>query len=382
MNPKINYINRAIEPKLIDSFNKGKIITLYGARQAGKTTLVKNIFDILKLNYLYLSCEEQRIKEKLVPDFLSLKKIIGDYKYIILDEAQKVDNPGLILKILIDNDLSLNIIASGSSSFDLANKINEPLTGRHFQFTLYPFSYSEIAKISKPTDLDFLFKESLIFGSYPNIYKQASDIDKINTLSILTSDYLYRDLINFGLVKNSQKIHDLLIALALQIGNEVSYNELGNLLRMDYKTVERYIDLLEKCFVIFRLRAFNRNRRSELNRKVKIYFYDLGVRNSLLNNFSPLNLRNDGGAIFENYFVSEKIKSYQIQSRTPNVYFWRTYTQKEIDFIEEIDGKIIAYEVKMDKKAKISRSILKEFNKEYGVEEIKVITPDNFMNYL
>ncbi|EKE04825.1 MAG: hypothetical protein ACD_19C00431G0002 [uncultured bacterium] len=377
MNPNISYINRDIESKIKNSLNQGKVIVVYGARQVGKTTLLKNIFEKLDIPYLYLSCEEQRVKTKLVPDYLELKKMIGDYKYIILDEAQNLENPGLILKILIDNNPSLNIIASGSSSFDLANKISEPLTGRHFKFMLYPFSYNEIKKNVLGIDMDFTWRESLLFGAYPKIFTTENNTEKIDLLSLLSSDYLYKDILTYGLVKNNQKIHDLLVALALQLGNEVSYNELSILLSIDYKTVERYIDLLEKSFVIFRLRGLSRNLREELKGKVKIYFYDLGIRNSLLNNFTELKLRMDVGSLFENYFVLEKIKSYQKGTRVPNIYFWRTYTQKEIDFIEEVDGKFKAYEIKYSSKKTISKATKEEFMKSYPTESIKVISSDN-----
>ncbi|KKP46293.1 MAG: hypothetical protein UR39_C0012G0015 [Candidatus Woesebacteria bacterium GW2011_GWA1_33_30] len=226
------------------------------------------------------------------------------------------------------------------------------------------------------------WKNCLLFGSYPKVFTQNGSDEKIDLLSILISDYLYRDLLAFNLVKNSQKIHDLLEAIALQIGNEVSYHEIGTKLGLDYKTIEKYIDLLEKSFVIFRLRAFSRNQRNEIGRKVKIYFYDLGVRNALLNNFSDLRLRLDTGALFENYFVSEKIKSYETKKRTPNIYFWRTYSKKEIDFIEEIDGKITGYEVKWSEDKKVKKSTIDEFQKSYPNSEIITVTPSNFNRFI
>lgn len=382
MNTDINYINRDIEAKILKSFNKKMVLVLYGARQTGKTTLIKKIFIKNNHNFLYLNCEEQRIREKLVPDYLILKSLIGDNKNIIFDEAQRIKDPGLILKILIDNDPNLNLVASGSSSFDLASKLNEPLTGRHFEFQLYPLSISEISKETPASDLELTWKNTLLFGSYPKIFNQAGNIDKINYLSILTSDYLYKDLLSFNLVRDSQKIHELLEALALQLGNEVSYNEIGTKLGLDNKTIERYIDLLEKSFVIFRLRTLSRNPRNELGKKVKIYFYDLGVRNSILNNFSELRLRTDIGALFENYFITEKIKSYQLANRKPNIYFWRTYSQKEIDFIEEIDGKIRGYEIKWSESKKVNKNTKSEFFKSYPNATIETVTPSNFQKYL
>lgn len=382
MIPKISYIIRSIEPNLAKSLDKGKVIILYGPRQAGKTTLVKNFFASQDLPFLYLSCEEERIRRQLLPDSLVLKKIIGNFTNIVIDEAQKLENPGLVLKILIDNFPHLNIIASGSSSFDLANKLNEPLTGRHFQFFLYPLSYFEIKQNVLPQDLDFYWREALIFGSYPEIFRLDSREEKIKYLMILTNDYLYKDILNFNLVKNSRKIHDLLVLIGLQLGQEVSYHELANSLSLDQKTIERYLDLLEKNFVIFRLFAFSRNLRSEINRKVKIYFYDLGIRNTLINNFNEPPLRSDAGTLFENYAIVEKMKIYNQKERFPNLFFWRTYDQKEIDFIEEYEGKIRASEFKLSEKSKLSTATKKQFLTSYPQSEINLVTPQNLENFL
>jgi len=382
MTAKINYIIRGIEANLAKSMNKGKVIILYGPRQAGKTTLVKNFFSSRSLPYLYLACEEERISRQLIPDSLALKKIIGDFQNIVIDEAQKLENPGLVLKILIDNFPRLNIIASGSSSFDLANKLNEPLTGRHFQFFLYPLSYFEIKRNVPAPDLDFYWREALIFGGYPEIFRLAGREEKIKRLIILANDYLYKDILSFNLVKNSRKIHDLLAAIGLQLGQEVSYHELANLLSVDQKTVERYLDLLEKNFVIFRLFAFSRNLRSEINRKVKIYFFDSGIRNALINNFNGERLRTDAGALFENYAIVEKMKIYNQRGRSPIFYFWRTYDQKEIDFIEEYEGKIKATEFKLSQKSKLSSAAKKQFLTAYPESEIKLVTPENLEIFL
>lgn len=382
MNPNIKYIHRSLEAKLNNSLNRGKVIVVYGARQTGKTTLLKKFLKEKSLPYLYLLCEETSIQNQIIPDHLALNRIIGDYKNIFFDEAQKLADPGLILKILIDRNPNLNIFASGSSSFNLANKLSEPLTGRHYQFQLYPYSFAEIKNTVIPPEFSFYWKEKLLYGSYPEVFARKSSQDKINTLKTLTSDYLYKDILSFNLVKDSAKIRDLLTALALQIGNEVSYNELAILLGIEYKTVERYIDLLEKSFILFRLRAFSRNLRSELNRKVKIYFHDLGVRNSILNNFAPLYLRPDRGALFENYVIMEKIKSYQEKGREPNIYFWRTYDQKEIDFIEEADGKITGFEIKWLKSNRLSDASKEKFISAYPDSSLRIITSQNLADFL
>lgn len=382
MTPKINYITRSIEDNLVNSVNKGKVIILYGPRQAGKTTLVKNFFGSRNLPYVYLACEEERIRRQLLPDSLVLKKIIGGFTNIVIDEAQKLENPGLILKILIDNFPHLNIIASGSSSFDLANKLNEPLTGRHFQFFLYPLSYFEIKRNFPPPDMDFHWRQSMIFGGYPEVFLTDNREEKINRLITLANDYLYKDILSFNLVKNSRKIHDLLVMISLQLGQEVSYHELSNGLSVDQKTVERYLDLLEKNFVIFRLFAFSRNLRSEINRKVKIYFYDVGIRNAIINNFNEPELRTDAGALFENYTIAEKMKVYNQKQRFPNFYFWRTYDQKEIDFVEEYEGKIRGSEFKLSDKSKPSWAAKKRFLKSYPGSEVKLVTPENLGDFL
>ncbi len=379
MNPNISYIKRELQSVLRSYLNKGKVIILYGARQVGKTTLIKNLFPNSK-DSLYLACDQQRIKLQIVPDVLALKRIIGKYKNIILDEAQYLDNPGLILKILIDNFTDRNIIASGSSSFDLINKLSEPLTGRHYKFLLFPLSLSEIVGYVPSTDIQFHLNQSLIFGTYPEVFKFTTNDEKILHLRNLADSYLYKDVLEFNLVKSSQKVRELLVALALQIGNEVSYSELSSTISVDRKTVEYYIDLLEKSFVIFRLYGFSRNLRSEINRKVKIYFYDLGIRNTLINNFNDLSLRNDGGAIFENFAISEMLKKEVNKPQKSSLYFWRTYEQKEVDLVAEKNGVITAHEMKLHQPKKTTH--FKKYKKLYPESLTKVITIDNVINEL
>ena len=375
MNPDIGYIKRSLEPAIKKTLNSGKVIVLYGPRQVGKTTLLNNLFKTGK--YLYLSCDEERIKNQLSPDKLILQKTIGNYKNIILDEAQHLDNAGLTLKILIDNFPDRNFIASGSSSFELANKLNEPLTGRHFKFLLYPLSISEITSVVDAINLDFQIDEAMIYGTYPDIYKFTTHEDKVQRLTTLVDSYLYRDILNFNLVKDSKKVRELLSAIAFQISSEVSYSELATTVGVDRKTVEYYLDLLEKSFVVFRLYGFSRNLRSEISRKVKIYFYDLGVRNALINNFNVLTLRNDRGGMFENFVVSEMIKKTGNDPQKTNYYFWRTYEGKEIDLVTEKNGKITAIEVKLGKPKKTNS--LKLFKTLYPGSETKFITRDNLL---
>ena len=374
MNTNITYIKRVIEHDVRKYLDYGKVIVIYGARQVGKTTFLKNLFT-KKDKTLYLSCDQLRIKEQLMPDALALKSIIGSYDNIIFDEAQYLNNPGLILKILIDNFPKKNFIASGSSSFDLSHKLSEPLTGRHYKFLLYPLSLSEIKKVVPKIDLKYHINQSLIFGSYPEVFNLPTINEKTFHLTTLTENYLYKDVLSFNLVKNSQKVRELLIALALQVGSEVSYLELANTVGVDRKTIEYYLDLLEKSFVIFRINGFSRNLRSEINRKVKIYFCDLGVRNALINNFNDLFRRTDRGAIFENFMVAEMIKKEINKPQKTNFYFWRTYAQKEVDLITEKNNKITAYEIKFNKPKNLKN--LLAFKKLYPDSVTKVITIDN-----
>lgn len=374
MGPKISYIKRDLAGIVTHFLNRGKVMVIYGARQVGKTTLLKNLFPT-QSDVLYLACDQLRIRKQLVPDTLVLSKLIGHHPNIVFDEAQYLDNPGLVLKIAIDTFSDRNIIASGSSSFDLAHKLSEPLTGRHYKFLLFPLSLSEIAEFAPPLDLRFHLEQSLIYGTYPEVFKLKTADEKIMHLTTLTDDYLYKDILAFNLVKNSQKVRDLLVALALQIGNEVSYLELANTIGVDRKTIEYYLDLLEKSFVIFRLSGFSRNLRSEINRKVKIYFYDIGVRNTLINNFNELALRSDGGAIFENFVISEMLKKEANKPQKTNFYFWRTYEQKEIDLITEKNTVITAYEMKLRKPKKVSS--FTTFKASYPQSTTKIITLDN-----
>lgn len=373
------YIHRQIEQNILNSLNKGKIAVLYGARRVGKTTLLKNLFNQQEQKITILNCDESRVQNQLVPDSLALKQIIGETGTVIFDEMQYLANPGHILKIIADYLPNIRAIATGSSAFDLANKISEPLTGRHEQFTLYPFSFEEIKSSTKPMDFTTTIQSCLIYGSYPTVFNSISQDEKIQNIIQLTENYLYKDILTFDLVKNSRKIRELLLAIALQIGQEVSYHEIGQRLGFNYKTVERYIDLLEKSFVLFRLSAFSRNRRNEISRKVKIYFYDCGVRNALINNFNPLHLRQDAGSLLENYLIAETAKKESTQTQHSNIYFWRTHAQQEIDLIKEKDGKLSAYEIKLSKPARVLTAPA-SFTASYPNSTYEIISLDDFQS--
>lgn len=368
------YIARDLEDAITQSLNKGKIIILYGPRRAGKTTLIRHIFADPKI-YLYLNCREKRIQRLIIPDSLALKSIMGNHTNIIFDEAQYLEDPGEVFTVAVDTFPKVNIIASGSSSFELSGKVHEPSTGRNLPFYLFPLSYHEIEKHYPSTDINFYMEQTLRFGSYPEIFHYSSIEEKIRYLQVLTDDYLYKDILNFERVKKSKKLRDLLVALSLQLGQEVSYHELATTLSINQKTVEYFIDLLEKTYVIFRLQAFSRNLRSEINRKVKIYFYDLGVRNALINNFNSLDLRSDARSLFENYFISEMVKQNSNRNYKSNLYFWRTYDQKEIDLVEEKEGKLFGYECKYSEKRGISKSTLDLFHAAYPGSVVITVSP-------
>lgn len=379
--PNKNYIQRDLEKTIRQNLHKGKIIMLYGPRRAGKTTLIRHLFAGRK-DFLYLNCREKRLQTQIIPDSLALKTIIGDYKNIVFDEAQYLDNPGEVFTVAIDSFPNVNIIASGSSSFELSGKVSEPSTGRNLPYYLFPLSYHEIKKHFPSTDTDFYIEQTLRFGAYPEIFQYSATNEKIHYLQVLTDDYLYKDILEFERVKNSNKLRDLLVAISLQIGQEVSYSELANTLSIDRKTVEYFIDLLEQTYVLFRLYGFSRNLRSEINRKVKIFFYDVGVRNALINNFNPLDLRSDSGGLFENYFIAELVKQNINKLYKSNFYFWRTYDQKEIDLIEEKGGKLFGYECKYSGKKGVSQSVLDEFLTAYPESIITTVSPKDLESVL
>ena len=370
MKPDFIYINRDLKTTFKKYLSSGKVLVIYGPRQAGKTTFVRHLFTGDKKT-LYLSCDHLRVREQIKPDALLLKSLIGSAGTVILDEAQYLDNAGLVLKIMKDSFPALRLIATGSSSFDLANKLSEPLTGRHYTFLLLPLSLAEIKEFVSAVDYRIYLEQTMLYGSYPGVFRLPSTEEKIRLLNTLTDDYLYRDILVFNLVRNSQKVRDLLIALALQLGGEVSYQELGTMIGMDRKTIEHYLDLMEKSFIVFRLRPFSRNRRKELSGKVKVYFYDLGVRNSLINNFNPLQLRTDKGAIWENVVVAEMVKKEVNKAQKASFYFWRTYQGQEVDLITEKNGRLTAYEIKYQDAGKNHLNTFKSF---YPEAETKLIT--------
>lgn len=314
------------------------------------------------------------------PNLDKLKRGVGDASLLIIDEAQYITNIGVSLKLLHDA-YKTRIIASGSSSFDLANKVNEPLTGRSVTFILYPLSILEIPIKSPDISIDARLEEFLLYGMYPEVISTTGEDDKKNYLYDLVSNYLYRDILNFETVRKPKKVTDLLSLLALQIGQEVSIAELAQNLSLSKIIVEKYLDILEKMFVIVNLRGFSRNLRKEISKTSKYYFVDLGLRNGLIRNFNPLNLRSDKGVMFENFCFIERLKMLANKRQYANFYFWRTYDQKEIDLIEEKEGELRAFEFKWsDKKKTTSGS--REFQKVYEKSTFKIVTPNTLVDFL
>lgn len=374
------YIPRTIEPEIKKWLFKGKIIVIYGARQTGKSTLVKKILQDYPDESTYLNGDENRTKKlfEAAGDAVTLKEIVSKGKIIVIDEAQKIENIGLKLKILVDNFPNQQIIATGSSSFDLANKISEPLTGRNIQFWLYPFSLKELSQIWSKTEISMRLENLLLYGTYPAVINAVSLEEKELLLKQIVNEYLYRDVLSLSKIRKRETLKNFTEAISLQIGNEVSYNELANLLQISKETAMSYLDIMEQGFTLFRLTSFSRNLRSEINRSRKVFFFDTGVRNALINNLNPLSLRNDLGGLWENFIISEIKKNQFWAVNTAPLYFWRTYQQEEIDLVKDEGGKLLAYEIKWQKPKKRPP---KNWLKAYPNSSWETITKDNFLDF-
>lgn len=380
MRQKLAMIGRSIEKRILNDFHRKKIITLLGPRQVGKTTLLEQITESYKdSKILRLNCDDE--DDRLLLQGRStteLKSIIGDNNLVMIDEAQRVTNIGLTLKMMGDLNSGASIIVTGSSSLGLGDNINEPATGRLIEYNLYPFTVSELAMNSSWREENRMLSHRLIYGMYPEVVMYPADGRR--TLITITNSYLYKDLLSYDGIRKPSLLQNLVRALALQVGSEVSYNELATLTGADKITVEKYVDLLEKCFVVFRLPSFSRNMRNEIKKGKKIYFYDNGIRNAVLSNFAPPELRNDMGALWENFLVSERIKRNVYSGNYAQKYFWRTQAQQEIDYIEDCDGLISAYEFKWNPKAKAS--LPRSFMESYPSASFEVVTPDSYKEFL
>ncbi|MEA5130155.1 MAG: ATP-binding protein [Proteiniphilum sp.] len=374
-------ILRDLQRNILDTCFKGKIILLLGARQVGKTTLLKRIVSQIKVPHIWLNVDEADILQAFETATTStqLLQLIGkNNKLVVIDEAQQVSDIGKKLKLIYDTNPDIQIIATGSSSFDLQNKTVEPLTGRKRTFYLYPLSYKELAQEQSILEARRLLEARLIFGSYPEVINNPGK--EKEALIEIASSYLYKDILKLDNIRKPTHIEKLLQALAFQVGSEVSYNELSQTVgNLDVATVEKYIDLLEKAFIIFKLPALSRNLRNEIKKGKKYYFYDNGIRNVLINNFSGIDFRQDKGALWENFLISERIKNNHYQGRYVNRYFWRTRDKAEIDYIEEEGGVLRAFEFKWKaQKVRFANSFLEA----YPNNNTAVVTRENFENFV
>ncbi|MCK4532315.1 ATP-binding protein [bacterium] len=357
-----------------------KAVIVYGPRRCGKTTLLKQFLKGIKEQYLFVNGDDINVQEYLSSQSIEkLRSFVGDKKLLLIDEAQKIKNIGLNIKLILDHLPMIKVIATGSSSFDLAKQIGEPLTGRKHTLKMFPLAQLEINAIETRVQTKARLEERLIYGSYPEVVVNSDNSQRVLYLREIVESYLYRDILELDGIRHSDKIIRLLQLLAFQIGKEVSFNELGSQLGMSKNTIDRYLDLLEKTFVIFKLRGFSRNLRKEVSKNPRYYFYDVGIRNALINNFNPLTMRNDIGELWENYIIMERIKKQEYYSILSNNYFWRTYDKKEIDLIEESSGKLFGYEIKwQDKKLKPP----KEWCKTYKESEYHLISPNNYIEFI
>lgn len=369
-------IIRILENEIKPKIGKGKAIIIIGPRQVGKTTLLKKIMD--NEVYLFLDGDDPTVRNLLAnANTEQLKSIIGQHKTVFIDEAQRIENIGLTMKIITDQFKDVQLFASGSSAFELSNKINEPLTGRKWEFHLYPISWNELENSYGFVKATQQLELRILYGMYPEVITNIGQ--EKDVLGQLANSYLYKDVLAFGGIRKPDVLEKLLQALALQIGNEVSYNELSQLLGIDKNTVSTYIDILEKAFVIFKLKSFSRNLRNEIKTNQKIYFCDTGIRNMVIGNFNALDLRQDKGALWENFLISERIKKLSYENSLAKSYFWRTAQQQEIDYVEEEAGKMTGYEMKWNEKAKVK--IPKLFSETYKAET-ETLNRENFRNFL
>jgi uncharacterized protein len=372
-------IQRSLGKQILAHRGDGKAIILMGPRQAGKSTLIQILEPSMAQPVLWWNGDESDIRTLLeAPTSTQLSALIGSAKTLVIDEAQRIQNIGLCIKLIVDQIKSVKVIATGSSAFELANKINEPLTGRKWEYQLYPLSFSEMVAHTSLLEEKRLLLHRLIFGYYPEIVVSTGSEQAY--LKQLANSYLYKDILTWERIQKPDKLEKLAQALAFQVAQIISYHELGQLCGLNAGTVEKYINLLEKAFIVFRLPSFSRNPRNELKKSHKIYFYDNGLRNAVINQFSPAHLRNDIGQLWENWFVSERLKFLRNSGNDALRYFWRTLAQQEVDYIEDRDGKLSAYECKWNQGR--SGKLTRAFTTNYPEAETYLIHPGNFESHL
>ena len=373
-------ISRLLQKTIESRLFAGKAIIVIGARQVGKSTLFKLILEKQDYKALQLNCDEPEVRDMLSNiNTAELRLLIADNRIVVIDEAQRVENIGMTLKLITDNFPEVQLLVTGSSSFELQDKLNEPLTGRKYEYHLYPISTAEFMASNGLLGVKQTLEQRLVYGSYPDILNHADDAKEL--LMNLAGSYLYKDLLTLESVRRPVLLGKLLTALALQVCSEVSYNELAQTVGTDNKTIEKYIDLLEKCYIVFRLNGFNRNLRTELKKSKKFYFFDNGIRNAILQNFAPLSLRQDAGALWENFIISERIKRNHYSGRYVNSSFWRTTQQQEIDYVEECDGQFSIFEMKCNPR-RAKTQFPSSFLTAYDVKEKAVVTPENWIEWV
>lgn len=367
--------SRTIEKNIKENINTGKAIIVVGARQVGKTTLINKILE--DKNYLFLDADDPSTRSLLQsPTTEQLRTILGGYKYVFIDEAQRIPGIGLTLKIITDQFKEVQLFVSGSSSYDLGNQLNEPLTGRKWEYELLPISWEEYENKIGFIKSEQQIENRLLYGLYPAVINNQGK-ERV-TLKNLVNSYLYRDILAFSDIRKPEVLDKLLQALALQMGSEVNYNELSQLIGINKITVQKYIDILEKGFIVFRLNSFSRNIRNEIKQNRKIYFYDNGIRNMIIGNFNQLDLRPDKGVLWENFLVSERLKQNLYKDTFARMYFWRTMQQQEVDYVEEYNGKITAFEFKwINKKTKFPQNFIETYK-----AEGHVIDRNNFREFV
>ncbi len=371
---------RYYDDKISGMLQEGKVLVLYGPRQVGKTTLIKQFLERFQGKY-YLGTGEDRLVRDILEsgEVRKIKNAFNGYDLVVIDEAQRIAEAGAGLKLLVDHLPACRVIASGSSSFELSNRLGEPLTGRQKIMLLYPLAALELSETAGPMKVMEMLEQFLVFGCYPESLTAANDTVRMDYLTTLRDSYLLKDILELERIKNSRKLSDLLKLLAFQIGGEVSLNELGNSLGIAKQTVDRYLDLLEKTFVIKRVPGFSRNLRKEVAKTSRYYFWDNGIRNAVINNFNDLRTRNDTGQLWENYLFIERMKKQNYHGIYAANYFWRTYDRKEIDLVEEREGKLFGYEFKWGKKRTAPPGLWKQT---YDNAEFELISRENFLDFI
>ncbi|HNV51823.1 MAG TPA: ATP-binding protein [Tenuifilaceae bacterium] len=367
---------RYLREKIERRIGSGKAIVVIGPRQVGKTTLIESILE--KKDYLLLDGDDPKTRTLLTePNTEQIRTILGKYKFVFIDEAQRIEGIGLTLKIITDRFKDVQLFTSGSSSYDLTNKINEPLTGRKWEYQLFPISWEEFENHHGYLNSEQQLENRLLYGFYPDVLNNVGD--EISILRNLVNSYLYKDILSYSDIRKPEVLEKLVQALALQVGSEVNYSELAQIVNVDKNTISKYIDILQQGYIIFKLGSFSRNVRNEIKTNKKIYFYDNGVRNMVIGNFNPLDLRTDKGALWENFLISERMKQIEYKQSLARTYFWRTKQQQEVDFVEENSGKLIGYEFKWNKKK--STRLPKTFVETYNAES-NVIDKNNFREFV